>query len=42
VASAGLYASLHLVPDQTDNHASTSLLSFFYRPDALAAAQPTV
>jgi len=25
---------------QTDNHASTSLLSF-YRPDALAAAQPT-
>jgi len=26
---------------QTDNHASTSLLSFFYRPDALPAAQPT-
>ena len=26
---------------QTDNHASTSLLSF-YRPDALPAAQPTV
>jgi len=26
---------------QTDNHASTSLLSF-YRPDALLAAQPTV
>jgi len=27
---------------QTDNHASTSLLKFFYRPDALPAAQPTV
>ena len=27
---------------QTDNHASTSLLEFFYRPDALPAAQPTV
>jgi len=27
---------------QTDNHASTSPLSFFYRPDALPAAQPTV
>jgi len=26
---------------QTDNHASTSLLKFFYRPDALPAAQPT-
>jgi len=29
---------------QTDNHASTSPLSFFlvfYRPDALPAAQPT-
>ena len=26
---------------QTDNHASTPLLSFFYRPDALPAAQPT-
>jgi len=26
---------------QTDNHASTPLLSF-YRPDALLAAQPTV
>ena len=26
---------------QTDNHTSTSLLSFFYRPDALPAAQPT-
>jgi len=25
---------------KTDNHASTSLLSF-YRPDALSAAQPT-
>ena len=26
---------------QTDNHASTSLLKVFYRPDALPAAQPT-
>jgi len=25
---------------QTDNHASTLLLKFFYRPDALPAAQP--
>ena len=27
---------------QTDTHASTPPLSFFYRPDALPAAQPTV
>jgi len=27
---------------QADNHASTPLLSFFYRLDALPAAQPTV
>jgi len=26
---------------QTDNHASNPPLSFFYRPDALPAAQPT-
>jgi len=26
---------------QTDKHASTSQLKFFYRPDALPAAQPT-
>ena len=26
---------------QTDNHASTPPLSFFFRPDALPAAQPT-
>jgi len=26
---------------QTNNHASTPLLTFFYRPDALPAAQPT-
>jgi len=26
---------------QTDNHTSTPLLCFFYRPDALPAAQPT-
>jgi len=26
---------------QTDNHASTPPLEFFYRPDALPAAQPT-
>jgi len=27
---------------QTDNHASTPPLKFFYRPDALPATQPTV
>ena len=27
---------------QIDNHTSTSLLKFFYRPDAIPAAQPTV
>jgi len=27
---------------QTDNHVSTPPLKFFYRPDALPAAQPTV
>jgi len=27
---------------QTDNHASISLLKFFYRLDALPVAQPTV
>jgi len=27
---------------QNDNHTSTPPLSFFYRPDALPAAQPTV
>jgi len=26
---------------QTDNHASTPQLKFFYRPDALPAAKPT-
>jgi len=26
---------------QTDNHASTSSLNFFHRPDALPDAQPT-
>jgi len=26
---------------QTDNHASTQPLSFFYGPDALPATQPT-
>ena len=26
---------------QTDNHASTPPLKFFYRPDALPATQPT-
>jgi len=36
-ASAGIYASLHLIPD---NHANIQPLSF-YRPDALPAAQPT-
>jgi len=37
VASAGLYASLHLA---SENHTSTPPLSFC-RPDALPAAQPT-
>ena len=37
VASAGLYASLHLT---SENHTSTPPLSFC-RPDALPAAQPT-
>ena len=37
VASAGLYASLHLIPD---NHANIPPLSC-YRPDALPATQPT-
>jgi len=27
---------------QADNHASTSLFSYFYRPDALPVSQPTV
>jgi len=27
---------------ETDNHASTSALSFFYMPDAVPGAQPTV
>jgi len=39
VASSGPYANLHIT--QTDNHASTPPLSFFYRLDALRAAQPT-
>ena len=38
VASAGLYASLHPIPD---NHANIPPLGF-YRPDALPDAQPTV
>jgi len=38
VASAGLYASLHLAPDRQPHHHSY----IFYRPDALPAAQPTV
>ena len=37
VASAGLYTSLHFIPD---NHANIPPLSF-YRLDALPAAQPT-
>jgi len=39
VASAGLYASLHLIPDNHANIPPTT--QFFYRPDALPAAQPT-
>jgi len=39
VASAGLYASLHLAPDrQPRQHPNTQ---FFYRPEALPAAQQT-
>ena len=39
VASAGPCASLHLAPDrQPRQHPTTQ---FFYRPDALPAAQPT-
>jgi len=37
VASAGLYASLHLMQTTTP----TSHHSVFYRPDALPDAQPT-
>jgi len=41
VTLAGPFANyLHVTPLQTDNHTSTSPLSF-YRPDALPAAQPT-
>ena len=41
VASAG---HMHIICNslRTDNHASTSPLNFFYRPDALPDAQPTV
>jgi len=35
------YTQIIFTSLQTDNHASTPLLSF-YRPDALPAAQPTV
>jgi len=41
VASAGPYMQIICAPLQTDNHASTSPLSF-YRPDALPAAKITV
>ena len=37
MASAGLYASLHLAPDRQPHPHPT----VFYRPDALPAAQPT-
>ena len=40
VASAGPYASLHLAPDRQPHQQPTTLM-FFYRPDALPAAQPT-
>jgi len=40
VASAGPYASLHLAPDRKPRQHPTT--RFFYRPDALPAAQPTV
>ena len=35
------YASLHLAPDRQPHQHPTTLM-FFYRPDALPAAQPTV
>ena len=38
-ASAGPYASLHLAPDRYSRQHLTT--QFFYRPDALPAAQPT-
>jgi len=40
VASAGPHMQIICILLQTDNHASTSPLSF-HRPDALPAAQPT-
>jgi len=40
VASAGPYANLHIAPDKQPRQQRTTL--FFYRPDALPAAQPTV
>ena len=40
VASAGPYATI-CTPLQTDNHTNTSSL-YFYRPDALPDAQPSV
>ena len=39
VSSAGQYASVHLVPDRQPHQHPITL--FFYRPDALPAAQPT-
>ena len=39
MASAGPYASLHLAPYRQPRQYPTTL--FFYRPDALPAAQPT-
>ena len=39
MASAGPYASLHLATDRQPHQHPTTL--FFYRPDALPAAQPT-
>ena len=39
VVSAGPYASLHLAPDRQPRQHPTA--QFFYRPDALSAAQPT-
>ena len=39
MASAGPCASLHLTPDRQPHQHATTL--FFYRPDALPAAQPT-
>jgi len=41
VTSAEPYADICTSP-QTDNHANTTSCKFFYRPDAIPDAPPTV